>query len=245
MPAVAAHALFGQAVFPALPPELQDFLVPHTAYWTLGFQGPDLLFYHKPLSKNQISTFGGVLHSQSPATFFQNAPWDDPRQVAYLLGFACHYCLDRACHPLVNETSNFQSTPHRRIESAFDLYLLAHWNLPLKRSGFIPKLKDYAPIAMAYGLPHQTIIRSGHSFHRYTTLLDHPKLVHLAGNDDFSALCLPDDVADIHICTALETLFQEAIPKAVTLITKLYQWSEHGHPFPCCLSENFEGVLPQ
>lgn len=245
MPAVAAHALFGQTVLPNLPPTLQEFIAPYHAQFTLGLQGPDLLFYHKPLTKSPVADFGGALHHQSPGDFFQSAPWDDPSQVAYLLGFACHYCLDRACHPLVNETANFQSTPHRLVESDFDLYLLAHWNSPLARKGFIPKLDDYSAIAMAYGLPTSTLKRCGHNFCRYTALLDHPKVVHLARNHGFSALCLPKECSYLDVCLTLDTLLQQAVPKAVTLITKLYQWTEHGHPFPTCMAENFEGVVPQ
>lgn len=243
MPAVAAHALFGQAVFAQLPAPIQLHLSAQLPYWTLGFQGPDLLFYHKPLSKSPIAAHGSALHNQNPVAFFQEAPWDDPRQVAYLLGFACHYCLDRACHPTVNHAANHQSNPHRLIESAFDLHLLTKENLPLKRQGFIPKLPCYAPIAMTYGLPKSIIKRSGYSFCRYTQLLDHSKLVKLANQPSFSALCLPKEPEYIDTCIQLDALFQQTIPTAVTLVTKLYQWAEEGHPFPCCLHENFEGVV--
>lgn len=242
MPAVAAHALFGQAVFAQLPTPIQHQLSAQLPYWTLGFQGPDLLFYHKPLSKSPIAAHGSALHEKSPVAFFQDAPWDDPGQVAYLLGFACHYCLDRACHPVVNEVANFQDIPHRLIESAFDLHLLTKANSPLTRKKFIPNLSSYTPIAMAYGLPESAIKGSGHSFHRYTGILDHPKLVSLAKKPSFSALCLPEAPAHPQTCQQLDTLFQQAIPTAVTLVTKLYQWAQEGHPFPCCLSENFEGV---
>lgn len=244
MPAVATHVLFGQAVFLQLPQDIQDFLTPHRAYWTLGFQGPDLLFYHKPLTANATAQLGCDLHDQSPHDFFQAAPWDDPRQVAYLLGVCCHYGLDRVCHPVVNQACQQDSVGHRLLESDLDFYLLSKNNLPLQRAGLISKLPDYAPIAMAFGLPVSTVKRSGHAFCFYTACLDRPKLVGLLKRPALSALCLPAQPMYTQTCADLEAQFHQAIPSTVALVTRLYQWAEHGHPFPSDMAQNYEGVLP-
>lgn len=245
MPAVAAHVLFGQAVFSQLPQSIQSYLAPQRDYWTLGFQGPDLLFYHKPLTHSPVALWGNTLHSQSPQDFFQTAPWDSPQQVAYLLGVCCHYGLDRGCHPLVNQACHQETLGHRLLESAFDYHLLHQNHLPLTRFGLIPKLQDYKPIATAYGLPPKVASQCGRSFRHYTALLDRPKVIALARKPGFSALCLPQQPMYVQDCLALEAAFHQAIPSTVPLVCQLYQWLTQDQPFPSTMAENFEGELPQ
>ena len=58
MPALYAHNRFGNDVLATLPPSLKDFFVKYTEAFHLGLQGPDILFYYKPLTKNTIKRYG-------------------------------------------------------------------------------------------------------------------------------------------------------------------------------------------
>ncbi len=46
-----------------------------------------------------------------------------PYAAAYAAGYYCHYALDAACHPLVNQTSRGNALRHTMIEGAFDRVL--------------------------------------------------------------------------------------------------------------------------
>ena len=133
MPAVYAHQWFGELVFEKLPERLKTAFEPYKACYTLGFEGPDILFYHKPFKSNATKSKGMALHLQSAKPFFvENAKricqQDAPNKLstplsAYLAGFICHFCLDNACHPSVYELE-FTGVDHGLIESEFDKYLM-------------------------------------------------------------------------------------------------------------------------
>lgn len=80
----------------------------HSAFcW--GAQGPDFLFYGFPFAgegKN-LAVLGSRMHKGDPVPLFaamrsycENLPQDDPIR-SYVLGFLCHYSLDRIVHPYV------------------------------------------------------------------------------------------------------------------------------------------------
>ena len=73
-----------------------------------GAQGPDFLFYGWPLRKKQnLAVLGSRMHKGDPAPLFaamraycaEHAGDDAVR--SYVLGFLCHYSLDRTVHPYV------------------------------------------------------------------------------------------------------------------------------------------------
>ena len=112
MPAIFTHVQFGKDVIASLPPSFTRLMEKHPQCFYLGTQGPDLLFYHKPLQKknNPTRKRGWALHAVPPKEFFlQGAKYllDDrqnydsdgnfnpqSKEAAYLLGFLCHFCLD-------------------------------------------------------------------------------------------------------------------------------------------------------
>lgn len=133
MPAVYAHQRFGELVFESLPEPLKTAFEPYKACYMLGFEGPDVLFYHKPFKSNATKSKGMRMHLISAKPFFvENAKriyeQDTADKIstplsAYVAGFMCHFCLDNACHPSVYELE-FTGVDHGLIESEFDKYLM-------------------------------------------------------------------------------------------------------------------------
>ncbi len=133
MPAVYAHRRFGEFVFAALPEPLKKPFKPFKDCYLLGFEGPDILFYHKPFKSNATKTKGMQLHLLSAKEFFINCAKKIENQdatdklstplAAYVAGFICHFCLDNACHPKIYELE-FTGVSHGLIESEFDKYVM-------------------------------------------------------------------------------------------------------------------------
>ncbi len=147
MPAVYAHYSFGEKVLDSLPHTLAERFSRFHEAFALGTQGPDILFYHRPLKKNPTRQKGSDMHFAAAESFFsrqakrltnenhvtpQNGAWL-PRsaEAAYVAGFICHFALDVYAHPIVYE---LQSTgvSHGKIESEFDKYLLRKDDKPVR-----------------------------------------------------------------------------------------------------------------
>lgn len=133
MPAVYAHRIFGDAVIHTLSHSLFERLEPHLSLFRMGLHGPDLLFYYKPLRKTPLRTMGDTLHQytgkQILKCMLDTLPSLPAEQqdagFAYILGFVCHFLLDSACHPYVEQLAKAGKAPHCTIESEFDLWLIA------------------------------------------------------------------------------------------------------------------------
>ncbi len=137
MPAIFTHIRFGEEVVKALPPALSALAERHAECFALGTQGPDLLFYHKPLKtkKNPTRQKGWDLHAVAPEAFFlegarlllaDKANYNSAgnfvptsAQAAYLIGFLCHFVLDYSAHPYIDEHS-IGGLSHGKIESELD-----------------------------------------------------------------------------------------------------------------------------
>lgn len=130
MPAFYAHKFFGAQVLQSLPAPLQAQLRSHEAAFILGTQGPDILFYHKPFTKNEIKDKGTYMHLCSAKSFFiscaekirQTQAGAESAEAAYVAGFICHFMLDNACHPHIYQLED-TGVSHGLIESEFDKYL--------------------------------------------------------------------------------------------------------------------------
>lgn len=138
MPAGIVHALHGQRVWEWLEKEgwvAKERLVQDAFEW--GKQGPDFLFCHRffPWQRGEsLSSLGNLLHQEPPEntlgvlqTIWQEKP--KPMVRSYILGFLCHYSLDRTCHPYIESLSRqlMEKFPeqtedilHNEIESALD-----------------------------------------------------------------------------------------------------------------------------
>ncbi|HCA29177.1 MAG TPA: hypothetical protein DEP23_06260 [Ruminococcaceae bacterium] len=143
MPAVVTHYLFALRVFSRLKKSgLDDF---DRDMALIGAQGPDIFFFHRvlPWKPGDSQTIvGRKLHRGSPARLFEgfrsvlNTERLQYKEVmGYVVGFFCHYALDRAAHPYIywaqeklsEDDPDYGTKPiqyHFRIESALDTMIL-------------------------------------------------------------------------------------------------------------------------
>ena len=143
MPALYTHYRFGKTVEATLPPTLREILTSYQEAFALGTQGPDILFYHKPMKKNDVRSRGVALHAVSPESFFVHAAKEITQArengntalanalTAYVCGFLCHFTLDVFCHPYIDEKAHGTFT-HGKIESELDKYMLKKDGLPIR-----------------------------------------------------------------------------------------------------------------
>ena len=122
--------------------EAFPFLDENAFLW--GCQGPDILFFHRmmPWQSGSLRNYASAIHKGDPASVLRSLAkicrYCADRQdyaliLSYSMGFCCHYCYDRAVHPLVHYNiellektdergSNYRY--HGLIESNYDLMLL-------------------------------------------------------------------------------------------------------------------------
>ena len=150
MPAIYAHDYFGLSVVATLPPSFSNLYEKYPEAFRLGFQGPDILFYYKPLSSNPIKKWGMDLHVKTNGEAFflemgkrllQTTESENPSQeeifekggafAAYIAGFLCHFSLDVSTHPTIDFYSK-DGLSHGRIESELDKHVRRQNNAPLR-----------------------------------------------------------------------------------------------------------------
>jgi hypothetical protein len=131
MPDTYAHYTFGQKVLSNLASEYKEIILENIDIFNVGLQGPDILFYYKPLVKNWINKIGYAMHKKSAAPFFLRAKKvirnskSKEESMSYIAGFICHFFLDSECHPFINAlTERTDSLCHSEIETEFDRFLL-------------------------------------------------------------------------------------------------------------------------
>lgn len=159
MPSTYAHFIFGKKVFRALPRELRQITRRYRDLYLIGLHGPDILFYYKALTSNAVNAVGFGMHDKPAAEFFCRAAQivrrekggSEERELAYLLGFVCHFALDSACHSYIENKIRISGISHTEIESEFDRMLMVQNGLdPLRHSltGHIrPTAENAASIA--------------------------------------------------------------------------------------------------
>ena len=138
MPALYAHLRFGEEVAKNLPKPYASAIKEYSEAFRLGTQGPDILFYYRPLKKNDVRKKGTYLHTFSGNQFFSSQAKlfaekkgesveerlkNNGAYSAYLCGFLCHFTLDVICHPYIDDNST-EALSHGKIESELDKYLL-------------------------------------------------------------------------------------------------------------------------
>ncbi len=130
MPAVYAHALFGKKVYKCLEGECKDTIRKYKKYYILGLQGPDILFFYRPVYHNKVNKIGIGIHRENIEVFIKKAVdtvkiyGTDSPECAYVLGFICHYMLDSASHPFVDSEIKRTGVDHITIESEFESDLM-------------------------------------------------------------------------------------------------------------------------
>ncbi len=128
MPTTYAHDYFGKRVYKHLPHEVKQIIRENVDLYRIGLHGPDILFYFM-LSKNPVTSHGVKMHNERADFFFEKniakiRKGGDQMLLAYILGFACHYMLDSACHPYINDLADKKVISHTLLEKEFDRYLM-------------------------------------------------------------------------------------------------------------------------
>ena len=129
MPAHYAHYRFGDQLLPTLPANVSRPILRFRRLFDLGLQGPDLFFYYNILTENHLQKQGKKFHAMTGQEFFGmicRRLRFEPTEAgqAYLYGLLAHYCLDRACHPLIQEAIEDGKVGHIELETEFDRHLM-------------------------------------------------------------------------------------------------------------------------
>lgn len=130
MPAGYAHYIFGQKVLESLDKKYQDIIHRNIDLYHIGVHGPDILFYYKTLTSNDIKKLGSLLHQKEAYEFFQYAKkiiaksQDQEASIAYIYGFITHFVLDHGCHHYIGQMEKQLNMTHSEIESELDRKLL-------------------------------------------------------------------------------------------------------------------------
>lgn len=260
MPTTYAHYLFGENVYQRLSPELQALIHKHRKLYDFGVHGPDILFYHNPL-KDKLYEYGNDLHEYSGKDFFtrQKDYWQhcsDPEALlAYLLGFACHFLLDSACHSYIEKKDRNSSASHARIEAEFDRYLLEkEGRIPAYQQDvtthLFPSQAIATLIAPCFPFSEKEICQTLKRMKKLLTLLQCPhdtkrqlfmKLsdwFHLSSFTDLILLQEEDPVCrDSNL--RLEKLYNRALAQAPSSLEALVAYYQEGQALPKEYEDNF------
>lgn len=121
MPAGYTHYCFGKDVYKHLDDQnIKDLLLRNENCFLIGLHGPDIFFYER---WNKIAR---KMHQDKANTFFEKAQdiIQSEAQLAYILGFICHYLLDSQMHPYIKRMIKNTNMDHFEIESDYDRLLL-------------------------------------------------------------------------------------------------------------------------
>ncbi len=116
MPALVSHYHFASASIKQARPQLASIVAKAPEAFRWGAQGPDILYYHHPMRDNRVVRTGHRMHEERVWRTFscmtaECARQDTTAATAYLLGFCCHYVLDRTVHPFITYTANYRLDP--------------------------------------------------------------------------------------------------------------------------------------
>ena len=251
MPSIYTHYRFGHDVLSALhrstspvAVELAALIERNRDIFTIGFQGPDILFHFRSLSHNPVNAIGHGMHDQLASDFFLRSKdqLDDisnrDSALAYLLGFICHFSLDSECHSYIEHRILNCGGEHLSIESAFDRHWLELDGRNLKKFNPASHLVNAALLNDVMGKLLGTTAQALHEAifsMRATYLVLRPSgsvmdtLVRTAlrftGNaETLGGLLMsrPISPACLHSNKVLATRYEGAIPLAVSLMENFY-----------------------
>lgn len=139
MPAILTHYFFSKKIQLQSSQEIKNVLENHSDIFSLGSQGPDVLYFNF-LNKKAVS-LGKIIHQNGVSSFFKACiqyvlkTEGDKRDIlfSYLAGFLSHYTLDACAHPYIFYKSGFSdetgslggvySQRHHYFETALDSLL--------------------------------------------------------------------------------------------------------------------------
>lgn len=263
MPAMYAHDTFGRKVAAKLPLSVKQPILQYPQMFRVGLQGPDVLFFYNPFTEHPIGNVGRSLHKKTARSFLENAReiWkaggEKVSQLSYLMGFLCHFMLDSACHPYIDNQIEKIGVGHIAIETEFErLLLLLDGKDPVSFPvGYcMPTDEDLAQgIAPFYpGVSVRDMSRSIRAMRRYKNLLVMPnqllretakKGLHLVGqyNAITQHVIEPDPDLRCRItCEHLLALYRRTVPQAVLQEKAFVNAMGNGEDFDERLNRNFE-----
>lgn len=204
MPAIVTHTHFNSTILQHARPYLMSAASADLMAFYWGGMGPDPLFFYHPWHENTVSDIGHLMHEKQVARTFrvmtrQCAAMQSASAMSYLIGFCCHYVLDKTVHPFVTYISNYYLNPqfptlghsalHNLCESELDRIVieqLLHQDNAAFRSYRLYSVSRSASNAAsqmlsaaawkAYGkkVPPRAVTSSMHSMLRCHYLLSNP-----------------------------------------------------------------------
>jgi len=261
MPTTYAHFSFGGLVFDNLDNEVKKIISENINFYNIGLHGPDILFYFKALSSNNISKIGHELHSLTADNFFEYAKGvinecsNRDAACSYIIGFICHFMLDSECHPYVNEKESDKIT-HSEIETEFERFLMVKNNIePFSfrpTSHIIPDMEYAKCISLFYkNVSSSEILKAIKSMKFYLNILVAPrhlkrsiiiKALKLSGNyDSMIGLIMnyTENPACVETSKNLYDLYTKAIVPTSNLINEYYKNINSSQPINKRFSRTF------
>ncbi len=266
MPSIAAHYYFGQEtarLVKAGNPEMDQVIEQNKSAFDLGLQGPDLLFYFKPYTRNRITAMGSDMHWQPAANSIEPAvqkireAGQDGKAMAYLLGYTCHFILDSSLHGEIAENAP-DMRAHFSLEAEIDRQII-QWNYSprpqaFKRHRFVQNgIKDIDFLKLIYpGVEMRELKKCMKGFVFYIKLLTcknemKKKLLEnlealIYKESPFTAMIVDKrankayrDLAE-QLCKKMKTI----LPEGVIALENVYASVRYAEPLSGIFHKNFE-----
>ena len=125
MPSNYAHYRFAQRMVDRLDKRVWE----EPALYYAGCHGADPMFYYNVYAPNPIRKIADAHHQITGKELFTRecdrlrGNCSD-KELAFLVGFLTHYCLDSTCHPYVNGLARKKVCGHAALETEFDRFLM-------------------------------------------------------------------------------------------------------------------------
>jgi len=251
MPAILAHFQFGMEVLKHLQDEALSIVKENIDEYTLGLQGPDVLFFYKPYTGTYISKTGSLIHSKAGKYFFEKGKmscekYKDASLAAYLIGCVCHYCFDKNAHPFVNEKAP-ASKLHHKLEAEFDLYISKKYGLKYPRNTCLPvKVKNSKALGDIYNISGKQFANSLSDMRRYSAILENRKLVEnaekLVGKKGaFSCMSPPTTPAYTAETEIMDSILHGSVEECREMIYEFCKYIKGDLPELTSFEANFQG----
>lgn len=251
MPAILAHFQFGMEVLEKLQGEALAVVQRNIDEYTLGLQGPDVLFFYKPYTGTYISKTGSLIHTKAGKYFFEKGKmssdkFKDESLVAYLIGCVCHFCFDKNAHPFVNEKAP-ASKLHHKLEAEFDLYISKKYGHSYPRNSCLPKkVKNDSALGDVYNLSGRKFSASLSDMRRYSAILENRKLIEnaeklIGKRAVFSCMSPPVVPVYKEETDILDTIMHSSVEECIGMINTLYKYIEGELSELVGFEQNFEG----
>lgn len=245
MPTTYTHYAYGQEVLRRLPKKQQRIILAHEDYYNIGVHGPDILFYYRAFSKNEVNQCGVRVHHEPMHIFLRQAfsVFDNQRRkqeaFAYLAGFMTHFMLDSSCHPYIRKRIRETGISHTEIERDWDSVMMQRDHLnPLthRPACHIKSRPGYGKlIAPYYGLTPGKIQKSliymklilNHIFRssfgftgRIASIINQLFLKKMDFQHYFAKRNI--NPGNVETITKLDSLYEESLEECAAVIVEMY-----------------------